>query len=86
MGICGPKSVTQAKITRGGPIQYNLYILLPAVTEAKSFVSIKIHKIFQRGANQNLIIPCFKLSSHKQMDRKAHCLDKNRKITKHDIS
>ena len=37
--ICGPKSVTQAKITRGGSIQhYYLYILLPAVTEAKSFV------------------------------------------------
>ena len=35
---CGPKSVTQAKITRGGPILYNLYVLLPAVTEAKSFV------------------------------------------------
>ena len=33
-----PKSVMQAKIARGGPIQYNLYILLQAVTEAKSFV------------------------------------------------
>ena len=29
--------MTQANITRGGPIQYNLYVLLPAVTEAKSF-------------------------------------------------
>ena len=27
-------------LSRGGPIQYNLYILLPAVTEAKSFVFI----------------------------------------------
>ena len=29
--ICGPKSVEQAKITRGGPIQYNLYILFGAI-------------------------------------------------------
>ena len=75
---CGPKSVTKAKITRGGPIQYNLYVLLPAVTQASLSFFIKIHKIFRGGANQNLIIPCFKLSSQEQMGRKAHCLHQNR--------
>ena len=37
--------MTQANITQGGPIQYNLYILLPAVTEAKSFVFYRFERV-----------------------------------------
>ena len=47
--------MTQANITRGGPIQYNLYILLPAVTETKSFVFYRFERVSEISYNFHFI-------------------------------
>ena len=47
--------MTQANITRGGPIQYNLYILLPAVIEAKSFVFYRFERVSEISYNFHFI-------------------------------
>ena len=47
--------MTQANITRGGPTQYNLCILLPAVTEAKSFVFYRFEPVSENSYNFHFI-------------------------------
>ena len=47
--------MTQANITRRGPIQYNLYILLPAVTETKSFVFYRFERVSEMSYNFHFI-------------------------------
>ena len=47
--------MTQANITQGGPIQYNLYILLPVVTEAKSFIFYRFERVSEINCNFHFI-------------------------------